>query len=132
MSPVTAVVAASNSPLNNRHDFLVVNGWARHTAWLHGFMKLYAGDGVALFALFLVIGWWLARRSDSPRQMATALWAGLGTLAAVGVNQPITPVGAEYVVRVMPRACIRGSRHRPGRVVGLGSCRGRSPVRDWA
>jgi membrane-associated phospholipid phosphatase len=73
----------------NRHDFTVVNDFARHTAWLHGFMKLYAGDGVVLFALLLLAGWWIARRSALPRRMAVALWAGIGTVAAVGVNQPI-------------------------------------------
>jgi membrane-associated phospholipid phosphatase len=89
MSPLTFNAAGSPGPLNNRHDFLVVNGWARHTGWLHGAMKLYAGDGVALFAVLLILGWWIARRSNDPRRMATTLWAGIGTIVAVGVNQPI-------------------------------------------
>ena len=73
----------------NWHDFTVINDWARHTAWLHGFMKLYAGDGVVLFALLLLAGWWIARRRENPRAMAVALWAGIATVVAVGVNQPI-------------------------------------------
>jgi undecaprenyl-diphosphatase len=76
----------------NRHDFVVVNHFARHTGWLHGFMKLYAGYGVVLFALLLLAGWWVARRAGSPRRMAVALWAAAGTVVAVGLNQPI--VGA--------------------------------------
>lgn len=84
----SALVVRSTSPGNSRHDFLVINDWARHTAWLHGFMKLYAGDGVALFALMLVAGWWIARRGGGAPRMALALWAGIGTVVAVAVNQP--------------------------------------------
>jgi undecaprenyl-diphosphatase len=83
-------MAGSSSPVNNRHDFLVVNGWARHTGWLHGFMSLTAKDGVVVLALLLVAGWWLARRSGTPRRMALALWAGLGALVAVAVGVPIS------------------------------------------
>ena len=42
-----------------------------------------------MIAVLLVAGWWVARRHDSPRMMAAALWAPLGTLLAVGINQPI-------------------------------------------
>jgi membrane-associated phospholipid phosphatase len=84
-----AVLADSSNPFNNRHDFTVINDWARHTAWLHGFMKLYAGDGVVLFALLLLAGWWIARGRANPRAMAVALWAGIATVVAVGLNQPI-------------------------------------------
>ena len=71
------------------HDFRVVNDWARHTGWLHGACAAWAKDGVVLFGLLLVAGWWLARRSGEPRRMAAALWAAAGTLVAVAVNQPI-------------------------------------------
>lgn len=73
----------------NRHAFIDVNNFARHTPWLHGVMTLYAGYGVVLFALLLLAGWWVARRSGAPRAMAVALWAGIGTVVAVGINQPI-------------------------------------------
>ncbi|NKQ56070.1 phosphatase PAP2 family protein [Amycolatopsis sp. K13G38] len=66
-----------------------INAFARATPWLHGIMYGYATYGVALFAVFLVAGLWLARRSGDPARMAAALWAGVGTLVAVGVNQPI-------------------------------------------
>lgn len=91
----------------NRHDFTVINTFARHTAWLHGFMKLYAGDGVVLFALLLLAGWWIARRSAVSRRVAVALWAGIGTVVAVGVNQPIVNAVKEkrpYVA--MPHALL--------------------------
>lgn len=41
------------------------------------------------FAGLLVAGWWIARRDRAPARMAAALWAPLGTLLAVAVNQPI-------------------------------------------
>lgn len=81
--------AAASGPLDNRHDFLVVNDWARHTGWLHGAMTAYAGYGVVLFALLLLAGWWVARRSGDARRMALALWAPIATVVAVAVNQPI-------------------------------------------
>jgi undecaprenyl-diphosphatase len=74
---------------SNRHDFHVVNSFARHTGWLHPFLTDYANYGVALFALLVVAGWWIARRRGNARVMAAALWAGGGTLVAIAVNQPI-------------------------------------------
>lgn len=78
----------------NHHLFRDINDFARDTGWLHGFMKLYAVDGVVIFALLLLAGYWIARR-ESPRWMAIALWAAIGTVAAVGINQPIVNAVAE-------------------------------------
>src|SRR4051794_26046346 len=83
--PVTMTTAG---PLG-RHEFRVVNDWARHTGWLHGTATAFAKDGVGLFALLLVAGWWVARASGEPRRVAAAGWAALGTLVAVALNQPI-------------------------------------------
>ena len=67
-----------------------VNHFAIHTAWLHGFMKLYATDGVGIFAVLVLAGWWLARyRPDAPRAVAASGWAAIGTVVAVGLNQPL-------------------------------------------
>lgn len=87
----TTILAAGGPTglLNNEHDFRVVNNFARHTGWLHGIVAGYAGYGIALFALLLVVGWWLARRSGNPATMGLALCAGIGTLVAVAINQPI-------------------------------------------
>jgi membrane-associated phospholipid phosphatase len=68
--------------------FGAVNDFARSTGWLHGPLLAYASYGVALFAVLLVAGWWLAR-VHGPRAMAAALWAGGGMLIAVALNQPI-------------------------------------------
>jgi hypothetical protein len=53
---ITAALAESNGPLNNQHDFQVVNDWARGTPWLHGLMTWYAGTGAVLFAGLLIAG----------------------------------------------------------------------------
>lgn len=61
----------------------------RHTGWLHGFFELYARYGVVLFALLLLAGWWVARGAADARLMARALWAPVGMLVAIGLNQPL-------------------------------------------
>ena len=73
----------------NTSLFLSVNDFARATPWLHGPLARYADDGIVVFAGLLVAGWWIARRGGDPTRMAAAIWAPLGTLLAVAVNQPI-------------------------------------------
>lgn len=85
-----SMALAPNQYLGDAGDFLLINRFARRTGWLHGFMTFYAGTlGVALCVVLLAVGWWLARRARDPRAMAGLVWAGLGTVVAVGVNQPI-------------------------------------------
>jgi undecaprenyl-diphosphatase len=72
-----------------------VNSFARATPWLHTVLYAYATYGVLLFAGLLVTGWWMARRTADPSRVAAALWAGAGTLVAVGLNQPIVDTVAE-------------------------------------
>src|SRR6478736_7829876 len=73
----------------NSSLFLGVNDFARATPWLQGPMSIFAGNGLVVFAGLLLAGWWIARRGGDPIRMAAALWAPLGTLLAVAVNQPI-------------------------------------------
>ena len=73
----------------NTSLFLSVNDFARATPWLHGPLGLYAGYGLVVFAGLLVAGWWIARKAGDPARMAAALWAPVGMLVAVAVNQPI-------------------------------------------
>lgn len=73
---------------------LAVNGFARHTGWLHGAVYDYATYGVALFAVLLLVGVWRTR-NGSDRALAAAAWACLGTLIAVGLNQPLVAAFAE-------------------------------------
>lgn len=71
--------------------FLDVNRFAERTGWLHGFMRLDAVDGVGLFAVIVLVAWWFARASVRPERAVAAVgWTVLGTLAAVGINQPIS------------------------------------------
>ena len=73
----------------NTSLFLSVNNFARATPCLHGPLSLFANDGIVVFAGLLVAGWWIARRDGDPTRMTAALWAALGTLLAVAVNQPL-------------------------------------------
>lgn len=68
--------------------FLQVNELARRTGWAHGVLLWYALYGMILFGVLLVIGLLVARHLAAGR-LAAAGWAAVGTLIAVGVNQPI-------------------------------------------
>lgn len=87
--------ATAGQYLGDAGDFLLINRFARRTGWLHGLMTGYASYGLVLFVLLLLAGWWLARARRDPRAMAVAVWAALGTLVAVGLNQPIVHAVAE-------------------------------------
>ena len=69
--------------------FLAVNRFADATPALHAPMRTYAEYGVALFAALLLLAWWRARRDGDPATMAAALWAPVGALVALGLNQPL-------------------------------------------
>lgn len=68
--------------------FFAINALAAHTGWLHAPIGLYANYGVVLFAVLLALAL-LHARTASSRTLAAAGWAGLGTLIAVGLNQPL-------------------------------------------
>jgi undecaprenyl-diphosphatase len=69
--------------------FYDINDFARDTPWLHSIVSGYANYGVGLFAALLLAGWWIARGEANPARMAAAVWAPLGVLAALAINQPI-------------------------------------------
>ena len=70
--------------------FRSINDFQGRTAWLHGTARLYATvGGPALLAILLVTGLLLARQRRDPERVARAGWAGLSTVIAVGLNQPI-------------------------------------------
>jgi len=68
--------------------FLVVNHLAQRTAWLDTPFTLFATYGIVVFVGLLAVGWLRARR-QSASHMAALAWAGLGTLVAVALNQPL-------------------------------------------
>ena len=83
------------APTDANHNlFTQANDLARHTPWLHGIAANYAEYGIVLFGALILIAVWQARHASHPR-LAAALWAGLATLIAVGVNQPIVSLVAE-------------------------------------
>jgi undecaprenyl-diphosphatase len=67
--------------------FYDINHFARDTPWLQPIVSGYAAYGVVLFAVLLSAGWWSARNDANPVRMVAAVWAPLGMLAALGVNQ---------------------------------------------
>jgi membrane-associated phospholipid phosphatase len=85
----------------DRPLFHVVNVFARDTGWLHSPMLDYASYGVVAFACLLLVGWWVARSTGDHARVAAALWAPLGALVALAVNQPLVNAFREprpYVV----------------------------------
>lgn len=74
--------------------FLAVNEFARATPWLHGPAAAYATYGPVLFGVLILVAIWHVRHQSS-RRLAAAVWAGLGGLLALAVNQPIGPAVAE-------------------------------------
>lgn len=64
------------------HDHLVAAHWSHMAA------AGWALAGPALFVLLLAAGWWSARRR-SAGAMAAAIWAPIGVVAALLVDQPI-------------------------------------------
>lgn len=82
-----------------------INDFAVRTAWLHGFMKVYAVYGVGIFAVLVLAAWWYARSQPDPaRAVAASIWAAAGTVLAVGVNQIIV----HEVARPRPYITLRG------------------------
>lgn len=75
--------------------FLFVNDFARATPWLHLPARLFAQYGIIGFAAVLLLSWWLARRVPGTRAMSAAMWAPLGALVAIGLNQPLGKLVAE-------------------------------------
>ena len=96
---MSAQVSAEHGPVvwpsAQDHWFRAVNDLSRSTAWLHAPTRLYAEYGVVLFAALLLAGWWVARRQGDLRRVTAALWAPMGALVALGVNQFLVASFAE-------------------------------------
>ncbi len=74
---------------------MLINDFARATPWLHVPARLFAQYGIVGFAGVLLWSWWLARRIPGPRAMTAALWAPVGAMLAIGLNQPLGRLVAE-------------------------------------
>jgi membrane-associated phospholipid phosphatase len=94
-----------------RDGFLDVNHLARSTPLLHSPLRLFAEYGVVLFAAALLLAWWWARRDRDPRGMAAALWAPVGALLAIALNQPLgNAVHEPRPYAVLPHVLVLVSR----------------------
>jgi membrane-associated phospholipid phosphatase len=93
------------------HWFDSINHLSRSTPWLHGPARLYAEYGVVVFAGLLLLSWWQARRAGHLSRVAAALWAPLGALLALGVNQLLVAAAAEpRPYTLLPHALVLVSR----------------------
>ena len=70
-------------------SYRLVNRLADRTGWAHGIVRVYAKDGIALFAVLLLVGWAVARASPSPRPVAAVVWSASAALVGLAVNQAI-------------------------------------------
>src|SRR4051812_16298591 len=66
-----------------------LNRLQAHTRWAHGFFRAYAKDGIALFAVLLLAGWWLSRSRGDLRGVAGSAWAAIAALIGLAANQVI-------------------------------------------
>jgi membrane-associated phospholipid phosphatase len=72
---------------------------------------LYAEYGVVLFGALLLGAWALARRGGDLKRVAAALWAPIGVLVAVRINQFfVSAVAESRPYTVMPQAPVLVSR----------------------
>lgn len=69
--------------------FKVINRFAGRTSWLHGVERFYADYGIVLFAILLVVGYLISRQGNDRGAVAGVVWAGAGTLVALGIGQLI-------------------------------------------
>jgi membrane-associated phospholipid phosphatase len=75
---------------------MTINSLARSTPWLQPIMSSYATVlGIVVFAELMFAGWWVSRKKSDLRTVAAALWAPIGMLLALAVNQPITTAVSE-------------------------------------
>jgi len=66
-----------------------INNLAGRTTWANGTMRLYAKDGIVIFAVLLVIAYLDARRHNDHRALAGTIWAACSALVALGIGQLI-------------------------------------------
>ena len=79
----------------DKSDFRPIHDFANSTTWLHGFMSFMAKDGIALFAIALLAAWWIGRRDNDDRKVATAVWSAVAAVVALALVQPISNAANE-------------------------------------
>jgi undecaprenyl-diphosphatase len=86
--------------------FRTVNHVATRTGWLHPVAVGYAKDGIALFALALAAGWWIARDQDDTESSAALVCTVVAVFVALGAAQLL----GHLVDRARPYDAIAGAR----------------------
>lgn len=82
----------------DKSQFLAVNRFAERTPGLHGFMLFVANEGVYIFILLLVVVYLLVRfmpKLSYMKNLVNLAITGIGTVVAVGINQPISHIFKE-------------------------------------
>lgn len=93
----TALLAFDGSQIDGTWYTSVTN-FARDTPWLNGTLNTYSSYGIAVFAVLIVVAWWIARRAG-PATMTSALAVPVAAVVAYVVNAVVKVVVAE------PRPC---------------------------
>jgi membrane-associated phospholipid phosphatase len=79
----------------NDELFQAINGFARHTPWLHGPAAAYATVCGPLLLVALLAAGALHARGRQPAVLAAALWAPAGSALAVALQRPIAEVAEQ-------------------------------------
>ncbi|WP_433171192.1 phosphatase PAP2 family protein [Actinoallomurus sp. CA-150999] len=74
--------------------FTAITGIARDTRWLNTPLEIWTNAGLGVFAVFMLVGWWNARRRDTPA-MAFALVAPVAVAVAFAVAEVVKKLIAE-------------------------------------
>lgn len=74
--------------------FTTVTGFARDTKWLNTPLSLWTNAGLGVFAVLMLVGWWKARRRDTPT-MTLALAVPVAVLVAFAVAEIVKKSVAE-------------------------------------
>ncbi|MEV5085292.1 phosphatase PAP2 family protein [Streptomyces sp. NPDC056159] len=77
--------------------FTTITDFARDTRWLNTPLEVWTNAGLGVFAVLMLVGWWNARRRDTPT-MTLALAAPVAVVAAFAV----TAVVKNLVTEVRP------------------------------
>jgi membrane-associated phospholipid phosphatase len=66
--------------------FTAITDFARDTRWLNTPLELFTNAGLVVFAVLMLMGWWIARRRDT-HSMTLALAAPVSVIAAYAVAE---------------------------------------------
>ncbi|GAA4617271.1 phosphatase PAP2 family protein [Actinoallomurus liliacearum] len=74
--------------------FTAITNVARDTRWLNTPLEVWTNAGLGVFAVLMLVGWWNARRRDTPA-MALALAAPVAVAVAFAVAEVVKKLIAE-------------------------------------